>query len=74
LNLESWIIGENVLSGRDVLAHVAAKLDCAQARLSRMLTRSGRGKFRPWGADQKLALLGALWQLERADGSMFDSH
>jgi hypothetical protein len=59
-------ISNEVLSDRDVLAKVAAKLSWPHIRLRNALTRSGRGNFRPWGADEKLALLGALWRAPAA--------
>jgi hypothetical protein len=56
-------VASAVLSDRDVLTKVAAKLKCTEASLREALTESGRGTFRPWAADEKLATLGALWQL-----------
>ena len=50
-----------ILSDRDLLAKVAAKLRWRESRLRDALTQAGRGRFRPWGRDEKLALLGALW-------------
>jgi hypothetical protein len=59
-------IKSEILSGRDVFAKVAAKLSWPELRLRTALTQTGRGKFRPWGADEKLALLGALWRAPAA--------
>ena len=56
-------IESELLSDRDVLSRLAAKLRCPQERLRKSLAQSGRGTFRPWGADEKLAASGALWHL-----------
>jgi hypothetical protein len=55
-----------MLSDRDVLIKVAGKLGWSEVRLRMSLAQSGRGTYRPWGANEKLAVLGALWQLPAA--------
>lgn len=60
-------IESELLSDRDVLGRLAGKLRCPEERLRNSLTQSGRGKFQPWGADEKLAAAGALWHLPEID-------
>jgi hypothetical protein len=56
-------IAAQVLGDRDILPAVAGRHGLAPERLRDLLKRSGRGVFRPWSADEKLATLGALSQL-----------
>lgn len=61
--LESASIAFEVLSDRDVIARLAGRCSTSEREISLSLTQSGRGRFRPWAAHQKLAAAGALWNL-----------
>jgi hypothetical protein len=51
------------LREREAYLRISKELRCPEAQLRAEVSAKGRGTFRPWRADEKLAALAGLWKL-----------
>jgi hypothetical protein len=70
--LERQHIAYRFLLGSEALAEAAKVHGCAPERLREMVAANGRGVVQPWRADEKLAALGALWELAQVRSGPVD--
>jgi hypothetical protein len=58
--LQTAGITARVFSDRDLLSQLALRLGLSMQQLAHLLTKAGRGTFKPWSSHEKLATAGAL--------------
>jgi hypothetical protein len=54
-----------VLVERSAYGQVAADVSSTEARVRNDIAALGRGKVKPWRAEEKLATLGAWWRMRK---------